>query len=250
MVINMEDNNSINLPRIHVALPLNKEESISLPAAAARHVQVLRMQPKDRLHLFNGEGGQWLASITEMGRNHVQVLIHAHEDIERETPVRVSLLVGIPANERMDFLIEKATELGVAHIYPLLFSRSVIKLSGERAAKKLAHWQAIAIAACEQCGRNRIPQIHPVMTLSDLLQNQLQNLPQDRRVLSFQKNSLTWTTSETDAVCILSGPEGGLSLEEENRLISDAGFTPFSLGARILRADTAPLATLSSFTLS
>ena len=249
MAINMEDNH-VYLPRIHVAQPLHEEEVIALPAAAARHVQVLRLQPNDQIHLFNGEGGQWLATIMEMGKNHVHALICSYQNIEREASVHVSLLVGIPANERMDFLIEKATELGVVHIYPLLFSRSVIKLHGERALKKLTHWQAIAIAACEQCGRNRIPKIHPVLTLNELLQHPRPELPSDRRMLCFRENAICWTASgKAEPVCILSGPEGGLSAEEENRLISEARFVPFSLGSRILRADTAPLAALSSFTL-
>jgi len=244
----MEDN--ITQPRIYVPLALQEAQNVILPPTATRHIQVLRMQPQDQIYVFNGEGGQWLATITEMGKNHAHVFINAHQNIEREASVCVSLLVGIPANERMDFLIEKATELGAVHIYPLIFSRSVVKLNAERAAKKLAHWQAIAIAACEQCGRNRIPQIHPVMSLTQLLQLQLQNLPKDRRVLSFQKNASLWTASnKVTSVCILSGPEGGLSPQEEDKLISEAGFSPFSLGSRILRADTAPLAALGTFSL-
>ncbi|MGL4667309.1 MAG: 16S rRNA (uracil(1498)-N(3))-methyltransferase [Saezia sp.] len=244
------DDNSFHLPRIYAPLALSEAQSVTLPPAATRHIQVLRMQPQQMVCLFNGEGGQWPATITEMGKNSVQVLIGAHQQVEREARIAVSLLIGIPANERMDFLIEKATELGVAQIYPLIFSRSVVKLNTERASKKLAHWQAIAIAACEQCGRNRIPQIHPVFSLSELIQNQLQNLPKDRRVLSFQKNAHLWTLpKEATSVCILSGPEGGLALEEENRLISQADFLPYSLGSRVLRADTAPLAALSTCTL-
>lgn len=248
----MEDNqNAANATaRIYIPSPLQQGDIIQLPPDATRHIQVLRMQPQDHFYLFNGHGGQFLATITTIRKNQVQAQVGVHIPIEREASTAVTLLIGIPANERMDFIIEKTTELGVTQIYPLLFSRSVIKLNAERAKKKLAHWQAIANAACEQSGRNRIPHIHPVMTLSELIKTQLPNLPKNRRLLSFQKNALPWTTSnESNAICILSGPEGGLTPEEETTLISEASFVPYSLGARILRADTAPIATLSSLIL-
>lgn len=248
----MEDNqNTANATaRIYIPFPLQQGDVIQLPPDATRHIQVLRMQPQDHFYLFNGRGGQFLATITSIGKNQAQAQVGVHLPIEREASNAVTLLIGIPANERMDFIIEKTTELGVTQIYPLLFSRSVIKLNPERASKKLAHWQAIATAACEQCGRNRIPHIHPVMSLSELIKTQLPSLPQHRRLLSFQKNALPWTASGTpNAISILSGPEGGLTPEEEYTLISEADFLPYSLGTRILRADTAPIATLSSLTL-
>lgn len=248
----MEDNlNAANATaRIYVPFPLRQGDTIQLPPDATRHIQVLRMQPKDHFYLFNGQGGQFLATITTIKKNQVQAQIGTHQPIEREAPIAVTLLIGIPANERMDFIIEKTTELGVAQIYPLLFSRSVIKLNPERAVKKLTHWQAIAIAACEQCGRNHIPQIHPVMHLSELIRTQLQNLPQSRRLLSFQNNAKPWAAATTETISILSGPEGGLTPEEETLLITEANFSPYSLGRRILRADTAPIAALSSLTLN
>lgn len=236
-------------PRLYADMPLESGLCVPLPAMAARHVQVLRMQPGQTVSLFNGRGGQWRACITQMGRQQVEVLLQEHTPIEREAQVQVTLLVGIPANERMDFLVEKATELGAAAIYPLLFERSVIKLNAERSSKKVAHWQAVAVAACEQCGRNRIPLIHPVTTLPQLLQTQISDLPSDRRVLSLL-NAAAWTASPANtAVCILSGPEGGLTPQEEQQLVSLAQFQPYSLGPRTLRADTAPLAALSTLVI-
>jgi 16S rRNA (uracil1498-N3)-methyltransferase len=130
-----------------------------LAPAAARHAQVVRLQPGDAVRLFNGAGGEWTAEIEHMGRKEVTVNVIAHQAIEREANNHVVLAVGMPANERMDWLVEKATELGVHRITPLMTERSVIRLTGERAEKKQAHWQAVAASASEQCGRNRVPVI-------------------------------------------------------------------------------------------
>jgi len=150
------------MPRFHCPAPLQTGTSLDLPAGAARHVQVLRMQPGESITLFNGQGGQYQATIDRMGRSDVTVAVNEHAPVEREAPHQVHLAVGMPANERMDWLVEKATELGVASIQPLMTAHAVLRLSGERAEKKRAHWEAIAIAACEQCGRNRVPVVHPV----------------------------------------------------------------------------------------
>lgn len=245
----MEDNLA-QYPRIFIDVPLRVGEEVELTDSAAKHVQVLRMQPQQHIYLFNGLGGQWLAKIVDMGRNHVKVSVVLHHDLEREALIQVTLLIGIPANERMDFVIEKATELGVAHIYPLMFSRSVVKLSAERAIKKNAHWNAIAVAACEQCGRNRIPIIHPVMSLLNMIKNELDELPKERRVLSFHPHAQPWgRAKQGSAICVLSGPEGGMTEDEEALLMTQAQFLPYSLGGRVLRADTAPLAALSTLVL-
>jgi 16S rRNA (uracil1498-N3)-methyltransferase len=158
----------------------------------------------------------------------------------------------MPANERMDWLVEKATELGVASIWPLLTERSVLRLKGERADKKQAHWQAIAVAACEQCGRNRVPQIHAVTELLAWLPQPVQT-QDDRYVLSLRQESRPFSpgpaqTQPTHAALFLSGPEGGLSPAEEQAAIA-AGFAPVSLGQRVLRAETAAIAVLAALTL-
>ncbi|MEY4448421.1 MAG: Ribosomal small subunit methyltransferase, partial [Pseudomonadota bacterium] len=143
-------------PRFHCPSLLQIGETLMLPAGTARHVQVRRMQPEDDITLFNGEGGEYIAKITQMGRSDVSVRVMEKIDVERELPVRVHLWCGITANERMDWLLEKATELGASTLLPITAERSVLKLKGERSDKKLAHWQAIAVASSEQCGRNRV----------------------------------------------------------------------------------------------
>ncbi len=237
------------MPRFHCPDSLVSDTLMDLPAGAARHVQVLRMQPGESITLFNGQGGEFEATITLMGRSQVQVRLGQHTRMEREATPAVHLAIGIPANERMDWLIEKATELGVASIQPLLAERSVLRLSGPRADKKLVHWRGIAIAACEQCGRNRIPQIHDLVPLSQWLHAPLSG---SKLLLSLQGASqLLQQARPQDAatsITFLSGPEGGLTAAEE-ALALDQGFSPVSLGRRVLRAETAPLAALAALTL-
>jgi 16S rRNA (uracil1498-N3)-methyltransferase len=139
---------------------------LSLPEGTARHVQVLRLQPGHQITLFNGQGGEWDATITRMGRSDVDVSLGAHRPDEREAGRAVQLALGMPANERMDWLVEKATELGAASLQPLHTSRSVLRLAGERADKKQKHWQSVAVAACEQCGGNRVPPVAPVQDIA------------------------------------------------------------------------------------
>jgi 16S rRNA (uracil1498-N3)-methyltransferase len=236
-------------PRFYVDRPLQAGEPFDLPAGAARHVQVLRLQPGAAITLFNGEGGEWEASVVQMGRSDVKVQLVSHTEVDRELPLQITLALGMPANERMDTVVEKATELGVAAIQPLLCERSVLRLNGERAQKKVAHWQAVALAACEQSGRTRVPQIAPVRTLGEWLRE----LPVDgsaRWVLSFDgAQPVAALPAPRTGVVSLSGPEGGLSPGEE-ALARAAGFAPVSLGARVLRADTAPLALLAHFALT
>ena len=243
------------MPRFYCPVSLTSAQSLNLPASAARHVQVLRFQPGDTITLFNGQGGEFEARITHMGRSDVQVEIGAHHTVERETACAVHLGLSMPANERMDWLVEKATELGVASIQPLMSERSVLRLSGERATKKVAHWQSIAIAACEQSGRNQVPTVHPVMTLSDWLRNGSAQAQHVRLLLSLQAQARPLKDFNTPpaahlipAFTFLSGPEGGLSASEETAALT-AGFTPVTLGPRVLRAETAPLAALVILTL-
>ena len=235
------------MPRFFCDAPLQAGQTLSLPEAAARHVQVLRHQPGQTITLFNGLGGEWQATIDKMGRQDVVVTLQSYEAIEREASRAVHLFVGMPANERMDWLVEKATELGVASIAPLHTAHSVLRLSGERAAKKQAHWQAIAASACEQCGRNRVPVVAPVQNLDTWL-DKAQGTAM-RYVLSLAEGSrplgeVLKEAAPDQAVWFLSGPEGGLSAGEDARARA-AGFVPVSLGARVLRAETAALAALA-----
>ena len=237
------------MPRFYCPLPLAAGAQFDLPAGASRHVQVLRLQPGDAITLFNGAAahGQWQAQIVEMGRSHVQVRLVAHEALECEHRRPVHLLAGITANERMDWLVEKATELGAASLTPLLAERSVLKLKGERGEKKRDHWQAVAVAACEQCGRNQVPVIHPAVTLAQWLAAHPQPPHESRAVLSLAPGSqplLQAVPAGAGPAVLLSGPEGGLSPHEEAAALA-AGFAPITLGPRVLRAETAPLAALA-----
>lgn len=239
------------MPRLYCPTPLAPGRSLALPPTAARHVQVLRMQPGQELTLFNGEGGQWNAVVERIGRSDVDVRVTAFEDVEREAALAVHLAVGMPANERMDWLVEKASELGAASIQPLVTARAVVRLSGERAQRKREHWQAIAAAACEQCGRNRVPRVHEPLALEDWIVRTsitgahkvvLSLAPQAQRLFEGRPaNRKEW-------IC-LSGPEGGLERREEQMAL-DAGFAPVALGPRVLRAETAPIALLAALTLS
>ncbi|MDB5867994.1 MAG: hypothetical protein JWP96_326, partial [Polaromonas sp.] len=162
--------------RFYADVALVTGTSISLPEQTARHVQVLRLQPGERILLFNGRGdgqsgseGEFEATVERMGRSDVDVTVGAWTATAREAARAIHLVVGMPANDRMDWLIEKATELGAASIQPMMSERSVLRLKAERADKKVAHWRGIAIAASEQCGRNRVPLVHEVSTLADWL---------------------------------------------------------------------------------
>ena len=253
------------MPRFHCPEVLITGAELDLPAGAARHVQVLRLQPGDGITLFHGgqgagdPGGEFDATVLRMGRSDVRVVVGAHHAVEREAPRAVHLLAGITANERMDWLVEKATELGVASITPLVAERSVLKLKGERAEKKLAHWQAVAVAACEQCGRNRVPVVHDAVDLAGWVRAHgaatgLAGAPAgaQRLLLSLRTGTAPLRSAvepgSERAVIFLSGPEGGLSAAEED-LALQHGFAPTTLGPRVLRAETAPLAALAALTL-
>ena len=237
--------------RFFIDQPLRAGEALSLPTGPARHVQVLRLQPGAPIILFDGSGGEWQATITHMGRSDVDVQVETFSPADRELAIAVTLALGMPANERMDGVIEKATELGVMSIQPLMCERSVLRLSGERAQKKVAHWHAVAVAACEQSGRTRVPIIAPIATLAEWLRGLPVGEGGARWVMSLRNAvslQATAARSATASVMCLSGPEGGLSEAEESAACAQ-GFTPVSLGTRVLRADTAPLAVLSYLAL-
>jgi 16S rRNA (uracil1498-N3)-methyltransferase len=230
--------------RLYVDAALQRDTEIDLPAAAARHVQVRRLQPADVLRLFNGQGGEWCATVLHMGRSQVVVRVGDFDPVERELGVRVTVALGMPANERMDLLVEKATELGVQGIQPLLCERSVLRLAGDRALRKREHWQAIAAAAAEQCGRTRVPQVAPVQhferwlgSLDDAAARVLLSPRPDLPAMRAVAGTAT-------ALLTLSGPEGGLSAAEEAAALAK-GFVAARLGDRVLRAETAPLAVLA-----
>lgn len=239
------------MPRFYCPTPLVTDALLELPAGAARHVQVLRLQPGDAITLFNGESTEEFdATVTRMGRSDVQVQVGAPRATAREPARRVHLAVGMPANDRMDWLVEKATELGVASIQPLMTERSVLRLAGERAEKKVAHWQSVAISACEQCGGNRVPTVHPMQTLTQWLKSvSATDSATARLLLSLRDSNAPVAALPHSALpaWFLSGPEGGLSAAEEDAAMA-TGFVPVSLGPRVLRAETAALAALTLLT--
>ena len=234
--------------RLFVESPLSADLEFALPEDAARHVQVRRLQPGDELRLFDGRGGQWRAQVTRMGKRDVDVRVATHEAIERELPFALEIALGMPTNERMDALIEKATELGVAAIQPLQMERSVLRLDGERAARRVAHWQAVAVSASEQSGRTRVPGIAPVRGVSAwLAEPPAGDAYAGRFVMSTGDAPPLASVVAPGAAgrwLALSGPEGGMTADEEAAAVA-RGFTRVSLGGLILRADTAPLAWLA-----
>ena len=241
------------MPRFYCPSPLQPDALLNLPPQAARHVQVLRMQPGQALTLFNGEGGEFAATVTQMGRSEVQVRIGAHQPLDRAPCRAVTLALGMPANERMDWLVEKATELGFSGLQPLMTERSVLRLSGERAEKKVAHWHSVAVAASEQCGGNLVPQLQPVSTLAAWLAQLPAAAVGARLLLSLQPPCQALRDAAAQwapdlPITLLSGPEGGLSPAEEAAALA-CGFVAVSLGQRTLRAETAALAALAALLL-
>ena len=241
------------MPRLYVDTPLHDAQDLSLPAGPARHVQVLRLQPGDALSLFDGSGHEWPATIARMGRNAVDVVLGQGEPVDRELPVAVTLALAVPANDRMDWVVEKATELGVAAIQPLTCTRSVLRLSGERAQKRQAHWQGVAVAASEQCGRAKVPVVHPVRDFSAWVEDKsasgdfslraiLSLAPPQSGLVEVLRDSgvLEVNGGALRSLSVLSGPEGGFTEEEEAQARA-AGWRPVQLGPRVLRADTAPV---------
>ncbi len=239
------------MPRFHVDLPLATRLETTLPAAAARHVQVLRLQPGATLTLFDGQGCDWDCELLSIGRSEVRVRIGQARAVDRELPIGVTLALGMPANDRMDWLVEKATELGVATIQPLLCERSVLRLAGERAERRLIHWRGVAAAAAEQCGRSRLPRLAPVRSFGEWLGALGSPTGQTRFVLSLAEGTQAYADAlrpalhAANGLLFLSGPEGGLS-EAEDAAARTAGLQPVTLGPRVLRAETAPLLALGA----
>ncbi|MBE0625748.1 MAG: 16S rRNA (uracil(1498)-N(3))-methyltransferase [Burkholderiales bacterium] len=229
--------------RLYCDLPLSPGSEIALPEYAARHaVTVLRLQVGDTVHLFNGGGGEYRASLVAVNKREARVRLAGFLAAERESPVDITLALGISAGERMDYSLQKATELGVTAIQPLATERSVVKLAGERADKRLQHWQHVVIAACEQCGRNRVPAVAPVQKFYAYLAAPDRN----KRLLLLSpgaSTSLKRVAPAASAV-LLIGAEGGLAPAEYEAALA-GGFEPVSLGPRILRTETAPVAALA-----
>lgn len=229
----------MRLTRIFVDQPLSAGSTIELHADATRHlVTVLRAKVGTEVILFNGQGGEYRATLVEPDNKKCVVFLESFNDIERESPLSIHLGIGISRGDRFDHVIQKATELGVSEVTPLYTERTEVKLKGERADKKLRHWRQIAISACEQCQRNRLPLIHQATTLFNWLEN---TDAEKRLVLHHRGNrALSDYQEKPKNVALLIGPEGGLSAREIEKA-NNRNFTHLSLGPRILRTETAPV---------
>lgn len=229
-------------PRIYCDLPLTVDAPVNLPAQAAQHVgRVLRMQVGDALRLFNGQGGQWQAEITQLGKKLVEVKLLEFLADDQQSPLRTELGQTLSRGERMDYAIQKATEMGVTQITPLFSERCEVKLKADRLQKRLDHWQQIAISACEQCGRNRVPEIVAPQTVSDWTCSRETAL---KLVLHHRTEKRLSEMEPPESVALLIGPEGGLTCDEITQAEA-AGFNPLALGPRVLRTETAPIAALA-----
>jgi 16S rRNA (uracil1498-N3)-methyltransferase len=230
--------------RIFCEGPLESGIETSLPRPAAYHVaRVLRMREGAPLHLFDGTGGEFHAQIARIGSDEVIVRLGDRVPGTPESPLRITLVQGVSRGERMDWTLQKATELGVAAIAPVLTARSVVRLDDKQARKKLAHWRGIVISACEQCGRSRLPTLCAPVTLRDYFSNvRKEGL---RLVLSpSAPASLAGLASLPSRVELLIGPEGGLD-DNELTAAQASGFMPVRLGPRVLRTETASVVALS-----
>jgi len=220
----------------------------ALSQQQAHHAtRVLRLKTGDAVTLFNGDGAEYDALVASVGRTAVSVKIGERRPVDRESRLEIVLGQALSSGERMDYTVQKAVELGVAAIHPLAASRSVVRLDGERAAKRVSHWQSVAIAACEQCGRNRVPVVAPVAVFETwLAQNGARHAGALRVLLSPRaETGLRDLPGSGGAIVLLAGPEGGFTQEEET-LARAGGFTPARLGPRVLRTETAAVAALAA----
>jgi 16S rRNA (uracil1498-N3)-methyltransferase len=230
-------------PRVYVDAALASGSEIALPPEAAAHLtRVLRLRPDEAVVLFNGDGRDYAGRLLAVHRQEVRVLVRVAGEAEAEPPLRLHLAVGVSRGERMDFVIQKAVELGVASIRPLFTERSVVRLDAERLDRRHTHWHGVLVAACEQSGRRRLPHLHPAQALADWLPT----VAGTALLLDPQAvRSLADLPAPQGAATLLVGPEGGLSADERARALS-AGFVSVRLGPRILRTETAPLAALAA----
>ena len=229
-------------PRIHVAATLVAGGDVVLPEGPARHVgRVLRLKAGEPLVLFDGAGQEAAAELTEVDRKRVVARVQDVRQGQGESPLAVHLGQAISKGDRMDYAIQKAVELGVAAITPLYTEHGDVRLKGEREEKKLAHWQAVAVSACEQCGRASVPQVHAPLSLAEWLEARDESL---RLVLHPGTPGILERTASVASACVLIGPEGGLSAREVEAAEA-SGFVALTLGPRILRTETAPVVALS-----
>jgi 16S rRNA (uracil1498-N3)-methyltransferase len=240
----------MRLTRVFVDNALDSNTTLALPDGAAQHIsRVLRLEPGAPLRVFNGKGGEFEAVVESVRRDKASIRVGTHHPIERESPLDITLLQGIARGEKMDLILQKATELGIARVVPLTMVRSTVRLDAANAQRRREHWQAVAISACEQCGRNTVPSIAPPVSLAVAVAATHTAL---KLLLSPDDHSMTLPTllggtelSSPPSICLLVGPEGGFDTTEI-AIARNAGFQTCRLGPRILRTETAALTALAA----
>ena len=232
------------MPRFYVDFALSPDSVVELPDNVVRHLNVLRVKNTEEIVLFNGNGKSYPAFPEVLEKRRASVRILREEAMDNESPLNITLVQAVSAAERMDFTLQKSVELGVAEIRPVISERCVVRLSGERAERRVARWQEIVVSACEQSGRNIVPKVLPLTTYAQALQQ----LPQETTKLLMSLNraqNLSDVQPQSGKVVFMVGPEGGWTEKEEQQAF-DAGFQSVTLGKRVLRTETASLAAIAA----
>ena len=232
------------MPRFYVDFALSPDSVVELPDNVVRHLNVLRVKNTEEIVLFNGNGKAYPALPEVLEKRRASVRILREEATDNESPLNITLVQAVSAAERMDFTLQKSVELGVAEIRPVISERCVVRLSGERAEKRVARWQEIVVSACEQSGRNIVPKVLPLTTYAQALQQ----LPQETAKLLMSLNraqKLSDVRPQSGKVVFMVGPEGGWTEKEEQQAF-DAGFQSVTLGKRVLRTEPASLAAIAA----
>ena len=231
------------MPRFYLPTALAPHTTLNLPDNIIRHIHVLRLNAGDSSTLFNGTGNDFAATLQTIGKRHAECHIHAQRQPENESPLAITLVQAISSGERMDFTLQKSVELGVRAIQPIISERCVVRLSGERADKRVQRWQDIVIAACEQSGRSIVPTVQPIVSFSDYLR---QMPPELHLMMSLRRaTTLRDITPAPQTLRLMIGPEGGWTPAEEQAAL-EAGVQTITLGKRVLRTETASLAALAA----
>ncbi|HEZ1333017.1 16S rRNA (uracil(1498)-N(3))-methyltransferase [Neisseria meningitidis] len=232
------------MPRFYLPENLSVGQTVALPDNIVRHLNVLRVRPNENITLFDGKGKAHAAQLTVLEKRRAEAEILHEDTTDNESPLNITLIQSISSGERMDFTLQKSVELGVTAIQPVISERCIVRLDGERAAKRLARWQEIVISACEQSGRNTVPPVLPIIGYREALDK----MPSESTKLIMSINrarKLGDIRQPSGAIVFMVGPEGGWTEQEEQQAF-DAGFQAVTLGKRILRTETAPLAALAA----
>lgn len=232
------------MPRFHLPENLSVGQTVALPDNIVRHLNVLRVRPNENITLFDGKGKAHAAQLTVLEKRRAEAEILHEDTTDNESPLNITLIQSISSGDRMDFTLQKSVELGVTAIQPVISERCIVRLDGERAAKRLARWQEIVISACEQSGRNTVPPVLPIIGYREALDK----MPSESTKLIMSINrarKLADIRQPSGAIVFMVGPEGGWTEQEEQQAF-EAGFQAVTLGKRILRTETAPLAALAA----